>query len=316
MSAPATAVIPRVLAVGMNAVLQKTLLLPHLRVGHVNRARQMLLTAGGKGIHCARAANLHTPGSTTVAHFLGGANGDFVDRQLRAQQIPQLTVRIAGETRVCTTLLDEATGVMTELIDPSPPITPAERDEMVGRLVAALPGLAGLALNGTLPAGIAPELYARLARAKGGALLLLDAYKDVADVLATRQVDILKINREELRELTGEPDSDRAAATARARFGVPVIAVTDGPHPARLYADGRTWALTLPPLPDLKNPIGAGDTVAAVMLLERLAGADAVEAFALGLAAASASCRALEGARYTLPAMRELRARLTIAACD
>ena len=79
----------RLLAIGLNPVLQKTLIFDQLRLGKVNRARECHLTAGGKGIHFARAAHALAAGSATVAHFLGGQNGAWVDDTLKREGIPQ-----------------------------------------------------------------------------------------------------------------------------------------------------------------------------------------------------------------------------------
>lgn len=60
---------------------------------------------------------------------------------------------IASPTRVCTTLLDEARGEMTELIDPTPTVTAAESSALVQLLRSKASGVAGIALMGSVPAG-------------------------------------------------------------------------------------------------------------------------------------------------------------------
>lgn len=287
-----------ILAVGLNPVQQKSLIFPHFAPGEVNRARAMVLTPGGKGIHTALAANRLEPGAATVAHFLGGDSGLWVDDQLHAREVPQLSVRIAGDTRGCTTILCEQTQTMTELIEPSPALSPAEVAAMRSALLAALPTHRGIALCGTFPAGVGPDLYADLAAHKGQALVLLDAYRDIEATLATGKVDILKINRHELRELTGEADRERGIRACFARWSLTWVACTDGGRPAWLASPTEAWAFTLPQIARVVNPIGAGDTVTGVFLLRLLQGATAPDAFAEALASASASCLHLAGAEF------------------
>jgi hypothetical protein len=85
-------------------------------------------------------------------------------------------------------------------------------------------------LTGTYPTGITGSTYAHIARAKTPqTVLLLDAYKDVTSVLATDQVDIFKINREELGLLVQEINcnekrttaSPNASGVSRAIHGIP-----------------------------------------------------------------------------------------------
>lgn len=51
------------------------------------------------------------------------------------------------------------------------------------------------------------------------------------------------------------------------------------------------WEYDVPAVPDVKNPVGAGDSVAAATLSAALAGVPIHAAFALGLAVGSDSCR-------------------------
>lgn len=48
-----------VLVIGLNAAHQKTIQLPNLKKGAVNRGSQVAFHAGGKGQHCAVACNVY-----------------------------------------------------------------------------------------------------------------------------------------------------------------------------------------------------------------------------------------------------------------
>lgn len=302
----------QLVAIGLNPALQKALVFAELKVGEVNRARELHQVPGGKGYHFARAANTLQPGSCRVAHFLGGDSGHFVKRFHERLGIPQIRVDIEQETRTCTTVLDEATGKMTELIEPSPTITAEQAEQMLSAVREYLPQAHGIGLCGTYPPGIDEQFYAMIAREKGEALLLLDGYRGVQPTLESGQVDILKINLTEGRALTDRQEADDVAACCRELYGVQVVALTDGPDTAWLFSDRGGWRYTLPALERVANPIGAGDTVAGVMLSRMVEGDPAEDAFAMGLAAASASCLQMEGARFTLEQMDDLRQHLVM----
>ena len=100
----------------------------------------------------------------------------------------------------------------------------------------------------------------------------------------------MKINSGELLSLTGASDPEAAALGLLESFPLESAAITDGPSRAFIALKDGIRRISIPALPDVCNPLGAGDVCSGVMLSELLAGADPVRAFASGLAAACASC--------------------------
>ena len=303
----------KILAVGLNSVLQKTLTFSEFIPAEINRAINRVLTAGGKGIHFVRAVNHCEAGKGIVAHFLGGQSGNFINSQMERQGLDQIALPILGESRMCTTLLCQKSSEMTEIIDPSPHISESEAAEMLGLIRARLPDCSAIALCGTYPPGVSADFYATLAREKGDSLLLMDACKGVDKTLAEGHVDVLKINLAELKELTGLDAVEEAAEKVFGDYGIKFLAITDGARRARLYTEDDSWSFLIPSLNKVVNPIGAGDTVGAVTLYNYLQNDDMVAAFASGLAAASASCMHIEGARFEDKDMQEILSQIIIS---
>jgi fructose-1-phosphate kinase PfkB-like protein len=185
----------------------------------------------------------------------------------------------------------------------------------------------GVAIMGTSPSGAEGVYGAALGVLAAGPpdarrTVLLDGYRGVRALLSTGAVDVLKVNAAEAMQLAAElghapprsGDADGAFATLDvvsacrallATLPVTWTAVTDGPRPAVLLCRHQPlvhWVFHLPPgLPGpgvVANPIGAGDTVAGVMLGAVLAGVCMVDAFAWGLAAGTASCVTYVGAQF------------------
>ena len=100
---------------------------------------------------------------------------------------------------------------------------------------------------------------------------------------------ILKINLDELKKLTGETDAQAALRSGMDKWPRGVLAITDGAAAAYLAAAGKTWRYAIPYI-KVVSALGAGDTCSAVTLSEFLNGKSAIDAFACGLAAASANC--------------------------
>lgn len=299
--------------VGPNSSLQVSLAFEQLEFGAVNRATSRREYVGGKGTHAAIAANTIRRGSSVLLHCLGAATGLQVEQILDELGVPQVICRIAGRTRICTTLLP-AGDEMTELVEPSPVLSGAESEVFLRESQGVLAGKRGVALCGTLPAGLPEDTYAQIAAgAPRDALVLLDGYKGVKPVLDTGRVDVLKVNASELRALSGEDALEQAAQVVRDRFGVGVIGVTDGPANAWLFGQDQVWRYEIPTIQAV-NPIGAGDTVTGVTLQYLVGGSDPQLAFCYGLAAATASCQSGLGAAFTLTEMEQIAQRIEVRA--
>ncbi|MBN2450889.1 MAG: hypothetical protein JXR77_10900 [Lentisphaeria bacterium] len=286
---------PRVLLLCLNPAWQRTVVLASLVPGAVNRAASVVESGGGKGVNAARAARI-VGARVTVALFAGGHTGDLLLEDLRRQGIDPVHVPVPGATRICTTLVDEAARRVTEIIEPSAAVTPAAVDAMAQALAPALAGVDGVALCGTCPPGVPQELYGRVASAarRRGLPVVLDSVRDVDETLRG-VVDVLKINADELRGLSGREDVGRGAADLIGAGAARWIAITDGPRDAFLFGNRTAYRLALPDLAPIRNPIGAGDCATA-LLLAGIAGNPiepdrVLDAFAHALAAASASCR-------------------------
>ncbi|KAI9596657.1 hypothetical protein BDF19DRAFT_438196 [Syncephalis fuscata] len=205
-----------VLCIGLNPAFQTTLHFEHFNKGGVNRSFKKTHSIGGKGQNFAMACEQYAQHErVTLLQFVGGMTGNFITQVLDEKHIHQINVTTRKATRTCTTVLDQSVNDMTELIEPTGLICRTER-ESLENLAETLIGngrdhLRAIALCGTYPTGITGSTYARIAKAKSPHMtLLLDAYKDVGSVLATGQVDIFKINKEELAVLVQEIDRAEA----------------------------------------------------------------------------------------------------------
>jgi sugar/nucleoside kinase (ribokinase family) len=76
-----------------------------------------------------------------------------------------------------------------------------------------------------------------------------------------RRVDVLLINDEEVRQLTGEHNLLRAARAIH-QMGPKMLVIKHGEHGASLYRDGRVFTAPAFPLEEVVDPTGAGDSFA------------------------------------------------------
>ena len=296
-----------ILAIGLNPVLQKTLSFDAFIEGKVNRSTEVHMSSGGKGIHFARAAIHLGSDSCKVLHFLGGISGESVNGFLEDESIDHEAVPIFDTTRGCTTILSRESGLMSELVDPSPRIEASENEAMLALIEANLANAEAIAICGTIPGTIANDVFSLLIEAASDdCLLFMDAYTNVAAILESGTVNILKINADELSELSGIADMETAAAHCLERFSLDALAITNGPANAVLFTPQKQFEYQLPEIGPIINPLGAGDTCSGVFVASFVSG-DSIEiAFAKGLAAASASCLSLKAADFSLREMTRI----------
>ncbi len=283
-----------ILVVGVFPALQRTLRVDRLVPGGVHRVRAAEECASGKGVNVVRALRaLGVPAS--AAGFQGGATGERLADHLAAEGFPWEGVLTAAPTRICQTVLDEAAGTATELVEEARPPSGEEWARLDALVSAGIPRCSALVITGNLPPGAPAAWYARWAglAAAAGRPVLVDTGGEALRAVLPQRPTLVKPNAKELAETLGRdsgcaeslPASARALVERGARWAV----VTDGPSAAVLAGAGGT-ALFRPPAVRAVNPIGAGDVLTAALAAALAAGRDVREALPRALACASASC--------------------------
>ena len=98
-----------ILAAGLTPAWQQVMVFPRFRVGEVNRAAEVHWHAQGKVINVGIAAH-HLGGPSLTLATLGGTPLAEIDRELAELGVPRRWITTQAATRVCTTILDRASG--------------------------------------------------------------------------------------------------------------------------------------------------------------------------------------------------------------
>ncbi|OGV38603.1 MAG: hypothetical protein A2X48_00925 [Lentisphaerae bacterium GWF2_49_21] len=303
---------PKIMAVGLNPAWQKTLLFPEFIPGEVNRAAKISLFPAGKGINFARAAGIWGA-EVLVCQFLGGQTGKNIKDGLAKERLRHLTVNASSQTRTCTTCLCGKSGQMTELIEPSAEIPSHLVKTLKNKILDRLTSHSGIALCGTYPAGVGADFYADIAATarKSGKPVMLDGVTGVGKTLDAG-IHVLKVNKSEFSILSGKKNIFQGAKSFFRRYNVEIAAVTAGPSNAFLFDENGLYEYKLPDCGRILNPIGAGDTVSAVLFSELLRGRMPAEAFRLALGAGTASCFRLKSADFSPKQARNIAGEIRI----
>lgn len=300
------------LVVGPNLSIDQTVAVPRFEVGTIHRVPSILRLAGGKGTNVARA--LRTLGEKPLlCGFAGGAAGKQLAAYLRAEGIARRLVPISGETRVCFSIADDATGAQTEFYEAGAPVSEAEIAALVAHVEACLQGRRWLIVTGSLPVGAPADLYARLialAR-RQGVRTLLDARGAALAAGVAERPDVVKVNRVELAEYLGRAPSAlgavaEAAAEVADRLGGIAIVTLGSDGAVAASPEGR-WQV-MPPAVRARSPVGGGDSAAAGVVTGLARGLALPAAVRLAVAAGTASALHLGAARFTRAEVEEIHA--------
>lgn len=321
-----------ILVIGQNAAWQKVCGLRRLEPGAVNRLDSVIAFGSSKGPNTARAL-AGVGAEARVVCYVGGGNGRLFLEQIGREGIACDPVPIAAETRLCTTFAD-ADGRCTEVIEPAPEVTAAERAAFRARVAGRLDGARLLVIMGTPVRGETPDCYAwlvRAARGRGLPVVMDSAGPAALEALAQRP-EVLKVNADELAAFAGMAAGTTASAAARAAAyralaarGVRWIVVTLGADGVEAGDGGAVLHATVPRV-DVVNSVGSGDAAAAGVawaLHEALAGGAAADevfasrdrladAAARAAAMGTANCLNPVNGRVDAGAYRRLRALITV----
>lgn len=281
-----------------------------LKLDAVNRATTTLDGLAGKSVNVAKV--LKTLGERPIATgFLGGDRGDYLRSALESRGIERDFVAVAARTRQCVTVIDQATGAVTELVEESQAVEPTAFERLTAIVHRRVAQCQAVVMSGTLAPGGPSDLYAhytRLANA-AGALSVVDAQGPALLAALAAQPGLVKPNRAELAATGGRAlatEADVATAMRElAERGAQRVVVTAG-RQATLAFDGHTfWRVSVPPV-EAVNPIGSGDAFTAGLVSRLTRGDDLGEACRWGTAAGAANALTWLAGEVTRPDVERL----------
>jgi tagatose 6-phosphate kinase len=287
----------RLVCVSVNAAIDKTAAVDHLVPGEIHRPEMLSVLPGGKALNVARAARTFGLEATVVA-VLGGRAGDWMEEALAARAIRTRAVRVAGETRTCLSVLDRATGSLTEFYEAGLSLDAAGWAAVEAALateVAADPAGTIAVIAGSLPPGSPVDGYGRLAAvaARAGARAIVDVGGTHLAAALPARPWLVKVNAREAAEATGISTADETGALSAARGlrarGAAAALVTRGTAGA-LLVDETATAWRIGPPPELgRYVVGSGDAFLAGLAAALAAGLRLPGAARHGAAAACAN---------------------------
>jgi len=290
-----------ILVAGLTPAWQQITVLNQLRVGEVNRAREVHWCASGKVLNVGLALTQLGADVRTLSFIGSGAAGEATRRDMEELGVDVRWVESSARQRVCSTLLDRESGQTTEIVENSS----AASDVEILAFEAAFSDEAAqskaqlLVLSGSLPTGTAKDFFATLLSRVRMPTILDIRGEEMLAALPHRPL-VVKPNREELghtvrRELITDDDVWQAMSEINAH-GAEWVVVTNGGN--EVFASRLEERLRYqPPRVNVVNPIGCGDCFTAGLAWALQRGEDMPAAIRAGIAAAAQNAEQLLPAR-------------------
>ena len=286
-----------IITVTPNAAIDKTLTVPNFQVGFRHRASESLTLPGGKGVNVARA--LKTLGlPVVVSGLVGGRTGQQIVEGLARENILNDFVRIAGESRTSTAVIDSTSMSQTEVIEYGPVVTPQELEAFFEKVDYLAKGAQYVVLAGSLPRRVPDDFYAQLLQRlkKGHCFTVLDSAGEPLRLGVRAHPHVISPNLREAEDLVGHEFHDdqdivdgMAIITEMGAQNV-IITMHDGCF-ARIR-HGRRYHVyrgRIPLLGDIVSTVGSGDAFLAGFIACRFQKMEVGECLRFGLACGAAN---------------------------
>lgn len=279
--------------VTMNPAVDYTIALEGALIPNaVNRTAHERITAGGKGVNVSLILQqLEIP--TTVYGYLSGTTGTIIEEQLRRTQIPTDWITVPNQMNRINLKVQEHDGV-TELNGIGVSVSEADTATLLEKLQQYGDG-DYIVLAGSIPAGAPASHYADVmeALADSGVRFAVDvAGEPLRAALACRPF-VVKPNLPELCALFDTEIETWWDALPYGkellRMGAENVLLSLGGDGALLFtSEERVWHLSAP-RGEVKNAVGAGDSMLGGFLAACVRGEDLTHALRMGIAAGSAT---------------------------
>ncbi len=306
------------LVVMLNPAIDRTLHVPRLQGGQVNRATQAEHRAGGKGLNVVRAAA--TMGyAATITGPLGGHSGRLLAELTANENLAADWYWLeSGETRHCILISHDDTDT-TVVNEPGPEVSAQGWLEMAAHIRRLAGRHAAVAFSGSLAPGIDPQAFGALARSL--ALTERPVYLDTSgEVLALALPNpaglSIKVNRAELAAGLRQPlnnidEVSRAGKSLLAR-GATMVVVTLGSEGALVISAQGCWRAHSPRV-EVVSTVGSGDSLLAGFAGALLQGGEITEALKIGVACGAANALDHLPGRFTPEQLKALLAQIEIS---
>lgn len=266
----------------------------NLTLGKINRTLEDIKFPGGKGINVSRIlSNQHV--SNVALGFIGGFTGEFVEKSLKDLNIHTDFIKVSGDTRINVKV---KSNTETEINGAGPKITDSELQSLFNKL-SELKTNDILVLAGNIQNTLPSTLYSKIQNlvSKNGVKVVVDTSGNALLEAVKNKPFLIKPNNHEIEEIFNVKinNTDELIIYGKKlnEMGAEnVIIYLAGDGALLICSQGVFFGNA--PKGEVKNSVGAGDSLVGGFLAEYSKSSDLLKAFKNGIASGSASAFSLD----------------------
>lgn len=258
-----------ILTVTLNPAVDRIILLDELKLGSLNRVKEVHDLAGGKGINVAEV--LTKLGEDVIAlGIVGGNNGRFINGILEKNKVRADFIWSEYNSRQNLKIKETEVNRETE-INETGIIDPEDLQSFTVKLKKYLKKNKILILSGSLPDGVTDNIYAELIKiaAENDSKVILDSSGDPFSEGIEAKPYLVKPNLEELENLTGKKIKTNhdliEASDYLINKGIKIIMVSLGAKGSYIASEKEIYRFYTPSVKVGQTTVGAGDTMVAAL---------------------------------------------------
>lgn len=282
----------------LNPSIDYVIEVPNLELGIVNRTSKDIKFPGGKGINVSRILSSQSTENIALG-FLGGFTGEFIDNKLKSYGITTDFIKISGDSRINVKVKSNEE---TEINGAGPNISKENLDNLFEKL-DKLKENDILVLAGSIPATLPKDLYLQIQKrvCNNKVKVVVDTSGKALLEAIKNKPFLIKPNNHEIEEIFNVKLNSEQALIS---YGKKLVELGSENVIISLAGDG---ALLInkngifkgnAPKGEVKNSVGAGDSLVGGFLAEYIKTNDILMSFKNGIASGSASAFSLDLANY------------------
>lgn len=257
----------KLLTITLNTSVDIAYQLDHFELNQTNRFKNVIKTAGGKGLNVTRVANILGINHLATG-VIGGTTGEFIKRDLDQDDIKHDFYETNIESRQCIAIINGEH--QTELLEPGDSITQEDIQSFMKHVTKLIQAHDIIAISGSALPGMNVETYQALIdfAVSHGKKVLLDVnghtLKDLLNHEGQSLPYLIKPNIEELNQLFNVKNQDNHQEIIEALKSpllsqIPCVMISLGSNGSLYKYQHQIYKVNIPKIKAV-NAVGSGDS--------------------------------------------------------
>jgi len=255
-----------IVSLSLNPAIDLTYEVPSLIHDQKSRATSTHYDPGGTGINVGRALEKLNKNSHTCC-IIAGKMGEFLEAMLHQELNNITSLKVSGETRINTTIIQQTPYSQYEVNATGPSIPPAQLDEIISQFLRLCGQGIGI-LTGSLSPATPTSTYQKINTAlkQQGGRAIIDAPVAILKEAINSQPFLIKPNLHELEILQNKTLLTLEEIATEARYltqkGSTYVCVSLAEKGAILTGPENSYYCNSPKI-KVNSTVGAGDSMVA-----------------------------------------------------